>query len=41
MVMRCALIRIHPLDLNSGIQGEFESIDSDGPGPLRCKLNYV
>jgi len=33
---------VHHLEINtdtgSGFQGEFDAIDSDGPGPLRCKF---
>jgi hypothetical protein len=25
------------LDSGTGFQGEFDAVESDGPGPLRCK----
>lgn len=29
------------LDGGGGIQGEFDAVASDGPGPLRCKLESM
>lgn len=31
---------VHYLDSGTGFQGEFDAVDSDGPGPLRCESSY-
>ena len=28
-------------DAGTGFQGEFDAIESDGPGPLRCKYYHL
>ena len=39
----CTLLGVHYLELDTGtgFQGEFDAVESDGPGPLRCEFSFI